>query len=85
MTINAALLDEHGVYLGMEQLEDESKLTARHLPSITSCDLPPGKYLWVPDERNAFGGAFWPLDWLKRIGVYGAPLAGLAERLEKLK
>jgi hypothetical protein len=64
MTIRAALLDERGVYLRMDEVEE---LTDRHVPTITACDLPPGRYLWIPDETNTYGGAFWELDWLKRV------------------
>jgi hypothetical protein len=75
MGIKAALLDEHGLYLRIDDLEDHSQITARHLPQIRSCDLPPGRYLWVPDERarpdgtrlNEYGGAFWELAWLQRV------------------
>lgn len=92
MTIKAALLDERGVYLRMDELQDEAQLTAMHVPTITECDLAPGKYRWIPDERkahgkalNPFGGAFWSLDWLKRIGLDKAPLEGLAQLVEKRK
>lgn len=67
MTVLAALLDENGVYLSMEALEDASQLTERHLPQITFCDLPPGKYRWIADEKNPEGGAFWPVKWLERV------------------
>lgn len=75
MSIKAALLDERGVYLRMDELEDLSELTDRHLPSITSCDLPAGRYVWIKDDRaradgsliNVYGGAFWEIAWLKRV------------------
>jgi len=66
MTVRAALLDAEGVYLRMDELADEAALTPQHLPQITSCDLAPGEYRWIADERNAYGGAFWPLKWLAR-------------------
>lgn len=69
MTVKAALLDERGVYLRMDELADETQLTAQHVPSITSCDLPPGQYKWIAEEMNEYGGAFWPIKWLKRVGV----------------
>ena len=75
MTIKAALLDERGIYLRMDELEDDSELTALHLTRITVCDLPPARYVWIPDERlkpdrspiNPYGGAFWEIEWLKRV------------------
>ena len=67
MTLRAALVDADGVYLRMDELADEAALTPQHLPQITSCDLATGEYRWVPDERNEFGGAFWPLKWLARV------------------
>jgi hypothetical protein len=69
MTIKAALLDERGIYLRMDEVQSESDLTASHVPSITECDLPAGKYKWIADATNEYGGAFWPVDWLKRVGV----------------
>lgn len=77
MTIKAALLDERGVYLRMDELEDLAQLTDRHLPSITSCDLPAGRYVWIADDRrradgtsiNPYGGQFWEVAWLKRIAA----------------
>lgn len=77
MTIKAALLDERGIYLRMDELEDLSQLTERHLPSITSCDLEAGLYVWIPDDRlrpdgtliNIYGGAFWEIAWLKRTAA----------------
>jgi len=74
MTIRAVLLDAPaaggmGVYLRVDELADETALTERHVPAISACDLPPGKYRWVPDAnpRNPFGGAFWPLNYLNRL------------------
>ncbi len=72
MMIKAALLDERGVYQRMDELEDESKLTAQHLPRITECDLPAGEYVWQPakvGERNPFGGSFFPLSRRERKAV----------------
>ena len=69
MTIKAALLDERGVYLRMDEVESAAQLTARHVPSVTSCDLKPGEYLWIASSnpKNPYGGAFWPLAWLDRF------------------
>jgi hypothetical protein len=63
--VRAALLNERGIYLRMDELEDASQLTERHLPQITFCDLPPGEYRWIADEKNPEGGAFWPIKWLE--------------------
>lgn len=49
--LKCAVLDERGVYLGMQDVDDPSDLTDRHLPQITQCDLPAGLYVWVPDDR----------------------------------
>src|SRR5690242_6805793 len=69
--ILAALLDENGVYLRMDELPDKSALTERHLPKITACDLPPGEYRWVPspkrDKTNPYGGQFVSIAWQKAI------------------
>lgn len=69
MSIKAALLDERGVYLRVDDLGDVSKLTPRHLPQIKTCDLKPGAYRWIPSDnaKNEYGGAFWSLDWLSRL------------------
>lgn len=77
MIISAALLDEQGMFLRMDELASADLLTPQHLPQIRECDLPPGRYLWVPDERthkdgtliNEYGGAFWELDWLRKVDV----------------
>ena len=58
MTIRAALLDKNGVFQRMDELPGRAQLTSRHLPSITECDLPAGEYVWHPDVKNEFGGAF---------------------------
>ena len=87
--MRAALLDEKGIFIGMDETESPGP---RHLPQITNCDLPAGKYVWVPDDRNPVGGAFWPVDWLAHIAatrqsVIDAGLRGkaLAERRRKAK
>jgi hypothetical protein len=64
MTIKAALLDERGIFLRMDEVADETQLTDRHVRSITSCDLPSGEYMWVTHTRNAFGGEFVSVAWL---------------------
>lgn len=64
MTIHAALLDERGIFLKIDTLKSKAGLTVHHLPHITSCDLPPGKYRWMPtpdDKTNPYGGQFVPL------------------------
>ena len=61
MTIKAALLDEQGIFLCIDELVDAGDLTDRHLPQITECDLPPNRYFWQADDANPYGGAFWPL------------------------
>jgi hypothetical protein len=57
MTLKAALLDERGVYLRMDELADPALLTALHLPQITACDQPAGRYKWVEDAATSYGGA----------------------------
>jgi hypothetical protein len=57
--IRCAQIDNQGVYIGMGEVEENSN-DPRYIHSITECDLPPGKYEWIPDD-NTFGGAFWPL------------------------
>lgn len=64
MTIKAALLDERGIFLRMDEVADETQLTNRHVRSIKSCDLPAGEYLWVAHTRNEFGGEFVSVEWL---------------------
>lgn len=64
MTLKAALLDEQGIFLTIDTLKSKAQLTDRHLPQITHCDLPPGRYRWVPtpdDQTNPYGGQFVPL------------------------
>lgn len=75
MTIRAALLDADGVFVRMDTLADARQLTARHLPKITSCDLKPGTYRWVPDPANSYGGAFWPIQWLEQRKADEAAIA----------
>lgn len=61
--MRAALLDENGVFLRMDEVDTP---TARHLPQITSCDLPPGRYKWIPGD-NPEGGQFVEVAWLERF------------------
>lgn len=61
MSIKAALLNEQGIFLKIDIVSKKAELTELHLPQITACDLPPGKYRWVADQKNSYGGAFWPL------------------------
>jgi hypothetical protein len=61
MSIKAALLDEQGIFLCIDELTDAGQLTDRHLPAITECDLPSGRYFWKADDTNPYGGAFWPI------------------------
>lgn len=68
MSIRAALLDERGIFVGVDEL-DEADLTGRHLAGITECDLPIGKYKWIPDDKNPMGGAFWPVAYLQLKGI----------------
>lgn len=59
--MRAALLDDTGVFI---RIEDVQQPTDRHLPKITSCDLPTGAYRWIPsDDLATFpqGGSFVPL------------------------
>ena len=62
--MKAALLDApaasgQGIYVRMVEIEADA-LTDRHLPQITSCDLPSKEYVWLPDDNpsNPYGGAF---------------------------
>jgi hypothetical protein len=48
-----------GVYLRMVEVA-EDQLTDRHVPTITECDLPAGEYVWLPHDRNTYGGEFYP-------------------------
>jgi hypothetical protein len=62
MTLKAALLDApaasgKGVFVRIDTLASEAELTDRHLPAIASCDLPAGRYVWIPGPGEA-GGQF---------------------------
>lgn len=86
MTVRAALLTApaasgKGLFVRVDELVDASQLTDRHVPSITVCDLPPERYLWIPDERtrpgdgslmNEYGGAFWDLPWMREMAKHRA-------------
>jgi hypothetical protein len=74
MAIKAALLDAQassgkGVFLRIDEVEDASKLTDRHVPAITHCDLEPGVYVWIASDnpKNEYGGAFWATKILARL------------------
>lgn len=69
MTIKAALLDEAGIYERIDELASAADLTPLHLPQITRCDLPPGRYRWIPTDNpaNEYGGAFWDVEVIKRL------------------
>lgn len=71
--IKAARIDARNVYQGIDTLEDESQLTDRHLPAVRDCDLMPGEYEWIATDNplNEYGGAFWPLSYLKRLDAAG--------------
>lgn len=85
MTITAALLDERGVFLRMDEVENLAALTDRHLPQIVECDLPAGQYLWIPDTRkrpdgrkvNVYDGAFHEVAWLRRLAATRTKAAGV--------
>src|SRR5688572_14868512 len=62
--MRAALLDDNDVFIRVEEVVEP---TNRHLPQITECDLPSGKYQWIADSNNPYGGAFWPVKWLERV------------------
>lgn len=86
----AALLDApadsgRGVYLRMVECEG-SELTDRHLATITACDLPAGRYVWLPSEDprnthkpNQYGGAFF----LKRLLDLGVPVDQFPEIIDE--
>lgn len=62
MTQNkTAVIDAGGVYLGMVDTNLPIGETHRRLLTITECDLPAGEYVWADDDRNSFGGFFWPI------------------------
>lgn len=48
----AARLDDRGVYQGVDELDSAEALTDRHLPEVTECDLPPGKYRWNRERKT---------------------------------
>ena len=78
--MKAALLDENRVYLRMDEVEVP---TERHLPQITSCDLPAGRYVWVPEQ-----GAFVEVAWLERfrsLHQAKADAEAKAERVARLR
>jgi hypothetical protein len=98
--VRAALLDENGVYLRMDTLADPGLLTSRHLPQITACDLPPGKYRWIahgaqvsPEIARALGsmcdnecgGAFVPINWLERVEQDARDVLASAEAMPRLQ
>ena len=79
--MRCALLSPAGVYLRMDEVDEP---TENHLPQITECDLPPGKYKWVPDETNTYGGAFWEMRWLARIEQDKLDIVRAAQAAETL-
>lgn len=85
MTVRAALLSApaasgKGLYLRIDELAGVEALTECHVPTITTCDLEPGHFLWIPDERkrpdgspmNEYGGAFWDLRWMREMARHRA-------------
>jgi hypothetical protein len=88
--MKAALLDApaasgRGVYLRMVELESAAQLTDHHLPQITSCDLPSGEYVWLPDAANSYyGGAFHSLAVLARREELRVEIEKEAARADKL-
>lgn len=75
--LTCALLDERDVFIAMVTVTDRAQLTDRHLPQIRKCDRPVGEYKWVKDDApgNPFGGAFWPLNYLKARALTQAQAA----------
>lgn len=76
MTITAALLDApassgKGIYLRIEELANAADLTDRHVPTVTECDLPSGRYRWIPTDNagNPYGGAFWDVEVIAKLGA----------------
>jgi hypothetical protein len=62
--LSAPAASGKGVYLRMVDVAPD-EITDRHVPSITECDLPRGRYVWIPggDPRNTYppneyGGTF---------------------------
>jgi hypothetical protein len=72
----------------MDEVATAADFGPRHLPQIVACDLPAGRYLWIPDERrgaddkpvNHYGGAFWEVAWLQRV----AKTRGESDRIRAL-
>jgi hypothetical protein len=56
-----AYIDQAGIYAGFFYAKDAPPAGYSPLPQIDNCDLQPGRYRWVPDERAEYGGAFWPV------------------------
>lgn len=59
--MQTAVINKDGVYVGMRPVADELPEGARRIASITECDLPVGKYVWIEQEGHPFGGFFWPI------------------------
>lgn len=83
MTVKAALLDApaasgKGVFVRMDTLASEAELTDRHLPEIQACDLPAGRYVWIPG-KGSVSGQFVEQRVLARINRpdFDAAFAGL--------
>jgi hypothetical protein len=79
--MKAALLDADGVF---QKIDDVPVPTERHLPQITQCDLPAGKYKWIPDPTSPSGGAFWPLKYLRRIEQDKLDVQGAQEAAQRM-
>lgn len=75
--MRCAVLDADGVYIGMEEVDTP---TARHLPQITACDLPPGEYAWQVDAGNPYGGEFVALPLRLRLAAREALAAAKGGR-----
>lgn len=97
MGIKAVLLTDtpasgRGLFVRVDELADESKLTENHLPAIAECDLPAGRYVWIPAkseaERQRFpaGGSFVDQAALERRNRPDSDLAfaGLCSAVEGL-
>jgi hypothetical protein len=54
--MQVARLDADGVFQGVEEI-DLAQLTVDHVPLPDGCDLPPGRYRWLPERQ-----AFWPIE-----------------------
>lgn len=70
-----AELDPNGVYLGMKEV-DEADLTARHLPQVGECDLPPMMYQWNGRTFVPLPSVFYTL--LRALVVQGTLLPAAA-------